>query len=32
MEDHYDEKELVGDKAKFMTFIYNRLGDMFEEQ
>ncbi len=32
MEDHYDEKELVGVKAKFMTFIYNRLGDMFEEQ
>lgn len=32
MEDHFEEKELVGKKAQFMTYIYNRLGDMFEEQ
>lgn len=32
MEEHYREKELVGEKAKFMSYIYNRLGDVFEEQ
>ena len=32
MEEHFEEKELVGKKAQFMAYIYNRLGDMFEEQ
>ena len=32
MEDRFEEKELVGNKAKFMTYTYNRLGDMFSEQ
>ena len=32
MESRFDEKDLVGKKAKFMTYIYNRLGDMFSEQ
>jgi tetratricopeptide (TPR) repeat protein len=32
MEEHFGEKELVGKKAKFMTYTYNRLGDMFERQ
>ena len=32
MEGGFEEKELVGKKAQFMTYIYNRLGDMFEEQ
>ena len=32
MESHFGEKELVGKKAKFMTYIYNRLGEMFSEQ
>ena len=32
MEEHFEEKDLVGKKAQFMTYIYNRLGDMFEEQ
>ena len=32
MEDRFEEKELVGTKAKFMTYTYNRLGDIFEEQ
>ena len=32
MESGFEEKELVGKKAQFMTYIYNRLGDMFEEQ
>ena len=32
MEEHFEEKERVGKKAQFMTYIYNRLGDMFEEQ
>ena len=32
MEERFVEKELVGKKAQFMTYIYNRLGDMFEEQ
>ena len=32
MEGHFAEKALVGKKARFMTYTYNRLGDMFEEQ
>ena len=32
MESHFQEKDLVGKKARFMTYIYNRLGDMFEKQ
>ena len=32
MESRFDEKDLVGKKARFMTYIYNRLGDMFSEQ
>ena len=32
MEEHFEDKELVGKKALFMTYIYNRLGDMFGEQ
>ena len=32
IESHFQEKDLVGKKAQFMTCIYNRLGDMFEEQ
>lgn len=32
MESHFEEKDLVGKKAKFMTYTNNRLGDMFENQ
>ena len=32
MEEHFEEKELVGKRAQFMTYIYNRLGDMFYGQ
>ena len=32
MEEHFEEKELVGHKARFMVYVYNRLGEMFEEQ
>ncbi len=32
MESHFQEKDLVGKKAKFMTYTYNRLGEMFEKQ
>ena len=32
MESHFQKKDLVGKKAKFMTYTYNRLGDMFEDQ
>ena len=32
MESHFGEKDLVRKKAKFMTYTYNRLGDMFEKQ
>ena len=32
MEEHFDEKDLVGKKARFMTYTYNRLGDMFSDQ
>ena len=29
MEEHFDEKDLTGQKAKFMALTYNRLGDLF---
>ena len=32
MEEHFTEKELVGQKAKFMALTYNRLGSFFSEQ
>ena len=32
MEGHFEEKELVGKKAQFMTYIYNRLGDIYYDQ
>ena len=32
MENQFEEKDLVGKKAKFMTYTYNRLGDMFSGQ
>lgn len=32
MENRFEQKDLVGEKAKFMTYTYNRLGDMFSEQ
>ena len=32
MENHFEEKELMGHKARFMAYTYNRLGDMFSEQ
>ena len=32
MEGHFAEKALVGKKARFMTYTYNRLGDMFSAQ
>ena len=32
MEEHFGDKELVGHKARFMAYTYNRLGYMFEEQ
>ncbi len=32
MESRFQEKDLVGNKAKFMTYTYNRLGEMFEDQ
>ena len=32
MENRFDEKDLVGKKARFMTYTYNRLGEMFSEQ
>ncbi len=31
MESRFGEKDLVGKKARFMTYIYNRLGELFEE-
>ena len=31
MESHFEEKDLVGHKARFMAYTYNRLGDMFSE-
>ena len=32
MERRFGEKELVGHKARFMAYTYNRLGDLFSEQ
>ena len=32
MEEQYEEKDLVGYKAKFMALTYNRLGSLFSEQ
>ena len=32
MEDGFEEQELVGKKARFMTYIYSRLGEMFSDQ
>ena len=32
MEDHFDEKQLVGYKAKFMALTYGRLSDLFSVQ
>ncbi len=32
MEEHFQDKDLIGRKAQFMAYTYNRLGDMFEEQ
>ena len=32
MEGHFEEKVLVGHKARFMALTYNRLGDLFSEQ
>ena len=32
MEGNFEEKELVGHKARFMAYTYNRLGDLFSEQ
>ena len=32
MEDHFEEKELVGHRARFMIYVYNRLGDLFSDQ
>ncbi|MBO7460208.1 MAG: hypothetical protein J6T53_04840, partial [Bacteroidales bacterium] len=32
MEDHFEEKDLVGYKAKFMALTYGRLGDVFSDQ
>ena len=31
MEGHFAEKALVGKKAKFMTYTYNRLGELFSD-
>ena len=32
MEAHFEEKELVGHRARFMTYIYNRLMELFSGQ
>ena len=32
MENHFEEKELMEKKARFMVGIYNRLGDLFSAQ
>ena len=32
MENHFEEKDLVGKKAKFMTYTYNRLVELFSDQ
>ena len=31
MEECFNEQELVGHKARFLAYTYNRLGDLFEE-
>ncbi len=31
MEDRFEEKELVGKKAQFLAYTFNRLGDLFSE-
>ena len=32
MESHFEKDELTGHRARFMTYTYNRLGEMFSEQ
>ena len=32
MEERFEEKGLVGRKARFMSYTYNRLGDLFSKQ
>ena len=32
MENHFEGKDLVGKKAKFMTYTYNRLVELFSDQ
>ena len=32
MEAHFEERELVGHKARFLAYTYNRLGDLFSKQ
>ena len=32
MEEYFEEMELVGHKARFLAYTYNRLGDLFSEQ
>ena len=32
MENHFEEKEQEGQKAKFLALAYNRLGELFSEQ
>ena len=32
MEEHFEEKELVEHKARFLAYTYNRLGDLFSAQ
>ena len=32
MEGRFEEKDLTGKRAKFMTYTYNRLGDMFSDR
>ncbi len=32
MENHFEEKDLVGYKAKFMALTYGRLGELFSDQ
>lgn len=32
MDEHYGEKDLVGHKAQFLAYTYNRLGELFSNQ
>ena len=32
MEEHFEEKELVGHKARFLAYTYNRVGNLFSAQ